>query len=291
MKYVLLATMLLVAPPSGWCARNRETQKNDSVVHLRDEVEVKQNRVWLSDLLPPEAPAAIQNALASIELCRAPQPGSVRVLDAAQIAARLAGQFELLGQLAIPSRITIRYTGWPIAEEKVRLAISEFLRQQSWHDHGGRRDLPDAARLEWTLPLSATIESPKLEVVGLDWDDRQQSAQVRLRCSPHASCGGFMVHVVLSPPLAREWREQLTLGSALSSSGEQPAAANGNSSVLAEKGKPATLVLDDGSMRISVRVICLQRGVLNQEIRVVEAQGRHVFHAEVVGMGLLHANL
>jgi hypothetical protein len=291
MKYILLATMLLVVPPSGWCAGNQETQKNDSVVRLRDSVEVKQNRVWLSDPLPPGAPAAIRNALASIELCPSPQPGSVRVLDAEQIEARLAGQLGLLGQLAIPARITIRYTGWPIAEERVRVAISEFLRQQSWNDRGGRRDLPDAARLEWTRPLSATVESPKLEVVGLDWDDRQQSAQVRLRCSPRTSCGSFLVHVVLSPPLAREWRQQLALGSDLNSSGGRPAAGNGNSSVLAEKGKPATLVLDDGSMRISVRVICLQRGVLNQEIRVVEARSRHVFHAEVVGMGLLHANL
>jgi hypothetical protein len=290
MKYALLVTMLLIVPPSGWCARNQETQKNDSVVRLRDAVDVKQNRVWLSDLLPPGAPAAMQNALASIELCPSPQPGSVRVLDAEQIEARLAGQREMLGQLAIPGRITIRYTGWPIAEERVRLAISEFLRQQGWHNREGKRDLPDAAQLDWTRPHSATVESPKLEVVGLDWDDRQQSAQVRLRCSPRTSCGSFLVHIVLSPPLAQEWRQQLALGSDLNSS-DPPAAANGNSSVLAEKGKPATLVLDDGSMRISVRVICLQRGVLNQEIRVVEARSRRVFHAEVVGMGLLHANL
>lgn len=60
---------------------------------------------------------------------------------------------------------------------------------------------------------------------------------------------------------------------------------------LAEKGKPATLILDSGTMRISVRVICLQAGALNQEIRVLDARTRHVFHAEVVGAGLLHAAL
>jgi flagella basal body P-ring formation protein FlgA len=38
-------------------------------------------------------------------------------------------------------------------------------------------------------------------------------------------------------------------------------------------------------------VICLQPGVLNQQIRVFEAQSRRVFHAEVVGAGLLHSTL
>ena len=60
--------------------------------------------------------------------------------------------------------------------------------------------------------------------------------------------------------------------------------------MLAEKWKPATLVLDGGSVRISVRVICLQQGVLNQQIRVIEERSRRVFHAEVVGAGRLRAS-
>ena len=290
MKYVLLATMLVVATPPGWCVRNQE--RNDLLVQLRDTVGVKQNRVWLADLLPPDASPVLRKVSATIELCPAPQPGSARVLDGEQITARLAGQPELLRQLAIPPRITVRYAGWPIAEERVRLAISEFLRQQSLHELGGRRDLPDAARLEWSQPLLVTEQNPKLEVVGLDWDNRRQSVQARLRCSRRATCGSFLLHVVLPLPLAGEWRQRLALSSALNSPGDgMQSAANEDGAVLAEKGKPATLVLDDGSMRISVRVICLQRGVLKQQIRVVEARSRHVFHAEVVGVGLLHASL
>lgn len=290
MRYVLLATILLVANPLLWGVRNQE--RNDPLVQLRDAVGVKRNRVWLSDLLPADASPALQKASASIELCPAPQPGSARVLDAEQIATKLAGHPELLRRLAIPPRMTVRYAGWPIAEEGVRLAISAFLRQQGLREHRGTRDLPDVARIEWPRPLSATQQNPKLEVVGLAWDNRQQSVQVRLRCSPRAACGNFLVHVVLPAPLAEQWRQQLGFSSDWNlSADEKQSAVNGAGAVLAEKGKPATLMLDDGSMRISVRVICLQGGVLNQEIRVVEARSRHVFHAEVVGVGLLHASL
>jgi hypothetical protein len=289
MKYVLLGTgwMLLAAIPLVWCARKEGADRNEPAVQLRDAVEVKRNRVWLSDLLPPDAPSPLQKASAAIELCQAPQPGSARVLDAEQITVKLAGQPEVLRQLAIPPRITVRYSGWPIAEETVRMAISKFLREQGW-----RRDLPDAARLEWLRPLSATEKPPTLQVMGLNWDNRQQSIQVRLRCSTRASCGSFLVHVVLPPPLGDEWRDRLGSGIGLNSPrAGQSAAATGDSAALAEKGKPATLILDGGSVRISVRVICLQRGVLNQQIRVFDARSRHVFHAEVVGAGLLHATL
>jgi len=291
MKYILIATMLLLAIPPIWCLRNQE-KKDDVVVQLRDAVEVKRSWVLLTDLLPPDAPSAIRKALGSVELCSTPQPGSARVLNSEQTAARLAGQPDLLRRLAIPARITVRYAGWPIAEDRVRLAISQFLRQQSLHEHGGISDLPDEARLEWARPLSATEENPRLEVLGLDWDNRQQSLQVRLRCSIRASCGSFLAHVVLPAPLAERWRQQLGLGGDSNSPKDsQQAADGGKGAVLAEKGKPATLIVDNGSMRISVRVICLQPGVLNQKIRVFEAQSRRVFHADVVAEGLLHANL
>jgi len=313
-RYLLLGAgwMLSAAMPLTWCARNEEADGNASAVLLRDAVEVNRSQVWLSDLLPRDAPSALQKASAAIGLCQAPQPGSVRTLAAEQIAVKLASQPEVLRQLAIPPRITIRNSGWPITEAAVRMAISIFLREQGLNEPGlnepGRsepdlnkpglsesrekRDLVDSAKLEWLRPLSATEEHPTLQVTGLDWDNRQQTAQVRLRCSRRASCGNFLVHVVLPSPLDEEWRNRLRPGIGLNSPGAvRLAAADGSGGVLAEKGKAATLVLDGGSVRISVRVICLQQGVLNQQIRVIEERSRRVFHAEVVGAGLLRASL
>lgn len=227
-----LVWMWLAAIPMGWCAGS------EPKAQLLDAVEVKRERVWLSDLVPPSAPSAIQKASSAIALCRAPRPGSPRVLDAEQIATKLAALPELLRQLAIPSRITVRNSGWPIEEAAVRLAISRFLREQP-----GNRDLPDAAKLDWQR-LSATKEHSTLQVTGLEWDLRQQSAQVRLRCSARASCGSFLVHLVLPPPIGDEWRSRLasSIGASFPGSGHQAAPTTG--AVLAERGKPANLILD-----------------------------------------------
>jgi len=285
MKYVLSGAlwMLLAVAPLAWCAGNDGAGNQQPAVRLRDAVEVKRDRVWLVDLLPQDAPSALQKSASTIELCRAPQPGSERTLDAGQIAIKLAAHPAVFSQVAIPPRITVRSSGWPIGEEAVRRAISCFLQGQRW-----KRDLPDAARLEWRPP-AATEEHPTLQVMGLDWDNRQQSLQVLLRCSKRASCGSFLAHVFFPASLGEEWRKQLASGSGLNSPSGETTIATG--AVLAERGKPATLILDDGNMRISIRVTCLQAGALNQQIRVFEAQGRHVFHAVVVGLGLLHASL
>jgi hypothetical protein len=291
-KHLLLGTiwMLLAMIPLAWCAPNERVERNQPVVNLRDSVEVRRSRVWLSDLLPTDAPLAIRKATAAIELGQAPQPGSARVFEAEQIASKLVGQPEMLRQLAIPPRIRVRYLGWPIAEAAVRTAISKFLREQLPLGPKQRRDLPDEAWIEWPRPLAAAEESPTLQAIGMEWDNRQQSMQVRLRCSTRASCGSFLVHVVLPAPYQQEWRSQLGAG-LIARQGEQTAATAASSVMLAQRGKAATLVLDDGNMRISVQVICLQAGVLDQQIRVFDAKSRHVFHGEVVGASLLHATL
>ncbi len=287
MKHLWLGTWILLAVPLTWCATHDGAARIEPVVHLRDAIEVKGKRVWLADLLPSDAPSSIQKASAAIEICPAPQPGSARVLDAEQVTIKLAGQAELLRQLVIPPLLTVRNAAWPIAESAVRIAISKFLRERGW-----KQDLPAEARLEWLPPLAPSEEHPRLQVMGVDWDDRQQSIQMRLRCSARASCGSFLVHVILAPPLGEEWHERLRSGINAGSPGSGLAAYdNRDAAVMAEKGKPATLILDGGSMRISLRVICLQAGVLNQQIRVIDARSRRVFHAEVVGRGILHATL
>jgi hypothetical protein len=292
-KYLLLGTvwMLLAAVPLAWCAPNEGADRDKPAVRLRDAVEVKRSWVRLSDLLPPDAPSALQKAGAAIELCQAPQPGSARVFDAEQIASKLAGQPEVLHQLSIPAEITVRNSGWPIAEATVRIAISKFLREPGRLKPGQRSDLPDAARLEGLKSVAAAEEHPSLQMTGLAWDNRQQSVQVRLRCSRRASCGSFLVHVILPAALGDEWHNRMESAIGLNSPEGAQLAATEDGTALAKKGKPAILILDDGSMRILVRVVCLQRGMLNQQIRVFDAKSRRVFHAEVVGAGELHGTL
>ncbi len=287
MKYLGLGAswMLLALFPVTCCVAIERVNRDLPAVQLRDTVQVNGKQVWLSDLLPAGAPLALQKTGAAIAVCQSPQPGIARVLEAEQITNKLAGRPELLRQLKIPSRVTVRYAGWPIVEDAVRMAISKFLRER-W-----KASLPEAAQLKWPEMLAVTEKDFALQVMSANWDNRQQSMQLCLRCSVRASCGSFLVHVVLPGPLTEVWHTRLEPGSGLNSSGDGDAALIASGAALAEKGKPATLVLDSGTMRISVRVICLQAGAMNQEIRVLDARTRHVFHAEVVGAGLLHAAL
>jgi Chaperone for flagella basal body P-ring formation len=124
----------------------------------------------------------------------------------------------------------------------------------------------------------------------MEWDNRQQAVQARLRCSSRASCAPFLVRVVLTPSFSDHWRDELSSRSALNSIA-MPTTTSISPPPLTTRGKPATLILEDRGMRISVPVVCLEPGVLNQRIRVFDKQSRHVFLAEIVGAGLLRASL
>jgi hypothetical protein len=254
-------------------------------VVLRETVDVNRETIRLSDLLPEHAEAAVKDKSNEIELGRAPEPGSLRVFEAAQIAARLANQPVLLNRLAIPSRIVIQRSGWPIASENVRNTIASFLQQQGLK-YG---ELPDSAVLRFA-GVGSRQQAPTLEVAAATWDDRQQALEFRLHCVDRTLCGSFLVRANMAPALAATWRAKLRP----EMSGNRPrqtAGAPNLGAALAEAGKPATLILDGANLRISVQVICLDRGVLNQQIRVFDAKNRRVFRAEVVGARLLHAIL
>jgi hypothetical protein len=51
------------------------------------------------------------------------------------------------------------------------------------------------------------------------------------------------------------------------------------------------LILKDVGMRISMQVICLDRGELSQQVRAVDAHSHRMFHARVIGTALLEAQL
>jgi hypothetical protein len=263
----------------GWCAGH----ESGRVIHLRDAVEINRAVVLLSDLLPAEAPVAIRNASATIELCRAPQPGSVRTLHAEQILAAIKTHFDPPPDLVIPPTVLIRSTGWPISEAGVRDAISEFLQK-----NGSGARLPEITRLYLPEHLAATQESFQLRVTHMEWNAREHAIAVRLRCLNRRSCGSFLARAVL--PKSEDWPHRLL--QAISSSSTRP--PNGPALAgrpLIARGKTATLILEEANMRISVPVTCLEPGLLHQRIRVFDRQSRRVFLADIVGDHLLHASL
>ncbi len=278
---IKIALILLVASPSAWTI----PAKTDALVRLRDLVEVNHEIILLSDLLPLNAPLDLRNASDAIQLGRAPQIGSIRILDPEQIKHQMAAEPALLANFRMPARIMIRRFEWPIKSAAVRGAISAFLQQKK----SKYSDLLDTAALQLDN-TGALQEDPALVVTGMEWDDQRQVLQLRVRCANRTLCGSFLVHAGWPPALTAQWRTIFASG--IFSNGTAKA-ANGALSgpMLAEIGRRAILILEGTGLRISIPVVCLGRGVLNQQIRVLDTNTRRVFDAEVVGIGLLHASL
>lgn len=244
-------------------------------VSLVTLAEVRQNTIRLSDLLPPEAGQALRQASAAIELGRSPQAGSRRVLEAAQIAERLASDPNLLRRLAIPDRIVIWRTAFPIPGEAIRQAIAGSLRAK-----GNETDLAESV-LQWSGEVTSSEENPALQMESLHMDSRRQALEVRLRCVKPTACGSFLAYLRVRQPGLADWNQE----SAARRSGVANQPASGE--VLAQAGKRATLILASDAMRISVPVICLERGVLGQRVRVLDTANHRVLTAEVQGDGIL----
>jgi hypothetical protein len=205
----------------------------------------------------------------------------MRILRAERILA--AATQNLRNRIVVPSAVIIRSSGSPIGEAAVRDAISEYLRKR-WSS----ASLPDRAKLSLPEFLSAREPSSGLQVTHMQWDVLRQAVAARLRCSNRESCGSFVAYIILPQPA--EWPTNLVRTIAASS-----AAIPGMPLVgrvpLVTRGKKATLILQDATMRISLSVICLEPGMLNQRIRVIDRRSRRIFLADVIGNDLLHANL
>ena len=241
--------------------------------------------VFLSDLLPHNSAMTIRNAAAEIELCQAPRAGTLRLLRADQILEATSAHADLLHQVIIPPRIAIRYLGRPADEGSIHRAISEFLR-----GHGWDRGLPEGAKLD--LPEVSAAPGESFEVKDLHWDMQRQAMEVRLRCSKTQSCSGLLVYVFLPENLPEDSRAALVRAMSANS---QPIPKRGLADAahppLVAKGNAATLIVEDRTMRISMPVICLEPGLLHQDIRVFDKRSRHVFLAQVIGDHLLRAGL
>jgi Chaperone for flagella basal body P-ring formation len=202
--------------------------------------------------------------------------------DKKSIAWRLLTGVCLLSAVQPAGCASPAISNWPIPQASVQAAIADFLHVHGWSE------LPETVSLQWAKSLTARAERVQLQVTGVVWDGRQQAPQFRLRCRQRSACGDFLVHLGLPPLLADEWQQRLVSPDSLRLiSGGSPVSGP----LLAQRGKPATLVLQGGGMQVSLPVICTEPGTLNQRIRVVDRHSQRIFYADVVGEGLLHAAL
>jgi len=182
----------------------------------------------------------------------------------------------LLGWLCVlPAWCTPR----PIPADLIRSTVVSFLQSQE-----GPALSPEA-RLTCSEPPTAKRDPVQLRVLKMEWDRRQQSLQLRMSCTDSA-CLDFLVHVDLPPSERDAWRARFASVDARRAISSREVPAPGP--VLVKRGQPATLVIQDREMSLTMPVICGEPGVLGARIRVFDRRTHRALYGEVVGKGMLH---
>lgn len=143
-KWTLLAALALAAKYG--------TAQSAVLLH---EARVSRDTIRLSDLLPPEAPAATRRAGDQIELGRTPQCHSIRMFEASEIERRISS-WPALERITFTGPVSVQRTCFPIQREAIQRVISEFAERQAM-------DLPELSP-HWSESIFAAKENPALEV-------------------------------------------------------------------------------------------------------------------------------
>ncbi len=239
-------------------------------VHILNVVQVEGETVRLSDLLPPDVPAELGEICRRVILGNAPLPASPRVISRDQIAAPLREFPSTLEQLEIPDRVIVTRKRRRLSATEIRTAIETFMAGEGLH--GSRTGSLNGLNIQ--APVFVTRPDPGLEVRRVETDRVQRKTRFLLWTSKEPQVLPFYVTVegLLG---ARESTQRVT---------SPPI-------VLVAAGKPAKLVVETATLRMTALVTPLQSGVKGQIIRVRNQDTQRVFEAEVVGVDLLQAEL
>ena len=285
-----------------------------SKVALLGEVEVRDSSVFLSDLLPAHLSASVRVPARKIRIGSAPAPGTERIFEGEKIAVRLGP--DLASEISIPRQIVVHRAGRPISREEVTAAIRAALSRNGFV----ASDLqPEDIR---TLPtVMAASDSPDVRVRRMDFDNNLKEARF-LMAQPGtvpflvtAQMGDRLLAAVAAretapaptPGTGDSFAESATAGSVGAEPdgrleelitqrsrkdsfvGEVSDSAATGSVTLVEPRKMATLCISSSAMQMLLDVTPLEKGALNQTIRVKVPVTGKVLHARVVGEQRLSA--
>jgi hypothetical protein len=239
-------------------------------VQIPNVVQVEGEAVMLSDLLPPDAPGEVREICRRVILGNAPLPASLRVISRAQIAAPLREFPSTLERLEIPDRVIITRKRRRLSATEIRTAIETFMPREKLH---GLRTL-DLNGLELQAPVFVTEPDPGLEVKRLEPDRVERKTRFLLWTSKEPQVLPFYVTV-----------------EGLLESGVATRPVTSSPIVLVAAGKPAKLVVETPTLRMTALVTPLESGIQGQIIRVRNQDTHQVLKAEVVGRGLLQGEL
>jgi len=267
-------------------------------VTVQSRVEVKRGELTLADLLARGACPQLRQAAARVSLGTAPRVGSVRLLDGRQIRSALEG---LAGagstskkeiSMKVPERIVVQRAGARKSCVEIARFVAGAASSQNMASFHGQwqQDLDCAAALD--IPKDTPLELTKTA-----WNPVLLRWEFALRCARPEDCVPFLVwaHVGSTPPSAvadssdRAIRSPTLLAEPSSSALSK--VGGGGIERLVKPGQTATLTWDQAGIRVVLPVTCLDAGGLGEFVRVRLKNAARILRAEVVGEGMLRANL
>ncbi|SPE26903.1 hypothetical protein SBA2_310009 [Acidobacteriia bacterium SbA2] len=286
-------------------------------VRIPKYAEVQGETIRLSDLLPPDAPAELDEIGARIILGNAPLPASQRVISREQIELRLREFPSIREQLDLPERLTVSCKKRRLSSDEIWSAIQTFLAADGLsaprttlenslgrqapvfvtrQDSGlvVKRMEADRVRrqvrfLMWTssepqvLPFYVTVDEPAKSA------DSESSNQVETGPRANLADNPERIRKAAGQSFAALFEGNRPGAPAYKAA--PPSRATPPESILVSKGKPAKLVVETETLRMTVLVTPLESGAKGQQIRVKNLDTQRVFKADVVGEDLLGAAL
>ncbi len=150
-------------------------------------------------------------------------------------------------------------------------------------------DEPDYDDFDFSL-VPGNI-SGRVEIDRVGWNYAAERLQFRVRCS-RRECLPFLVHAKVDRKHALHIRELVnSSGSIAPRQRPMLPAKLFAGPTLVNAGSAAKLLLEGERLRITVPVICLERGRRGQTIRAKAVEGHRLFHVRVVDRGLVVGSL
>jgi hypothetical protein len=135
-------------------------------------------------------------------------------------------------------------------------------------------------------------DGESLELMKVRWDEVLRAIEFRLRCKSSAACLPFLVRVrtrgVERHPAFSNRRSGAD-GPADGAQMERGLTRTLRLPKMVRPGQMVTLIWEQGDMRISRRVVCLDAGGKDQEVRTRSKEGGRVMRARVLAEGLVKA--
>lgn len=248
-------------------------------VQIHSAVQVEGETVKLSDLLPPDAPRGLGEICRQVMLGNAPLAATQRVISRVQIEQQLREFPSTLQQLEIPDRVIVTRKRRRLSSAEILTAIETCMARGALD--GFRTSSLNG--LDLKAPVYVTKPDPGLEVRRVDSDPVQRKTRFLLWTSNEPQMLPFYV-TIAGLPGSRS--PQVTVDK-----GKSTRQATLFPMVLVAVGKPAKLVVETPTLRMTALVTPLESGVKGQLISVRNQDTQRELKAEVVGADLLQVRL